>query len=201
MKVISSSPYNKQIAIVGLFGRNSLLVNGIQQTGPYTEKLWKMGLRPILEDSSFQPVNILVFGIGGGTVFNIFQKAFPKAQMVGVDIDPEIIRIGRTYFGLDKLPRLTLVAKDARDYYVNQKYDLVIIDLYIGNDVPRFVTQEPFLSNVRRLLRPEGRMIMNYFSEKNQDKESTTLLSRLLTIFSNAQRRPVLRNIFFSVVK
>lgn len=192
----------KQVArVVRKFWTNSLLVNGIEQTGPYTQKLWKLGLRPIFKDPSFQPANILVFGVGGGTVFKMFQRSFPNARMVGVDVDREIIRIGKTYFGLDKLPRLTLVAKDARDYSANQKYDLVIIDLYIGNDVPRFVTQEPFLSKVRRLLGPDGRMIMNYFSEKNQGKESTTLLARLSRIFSNAQRRPTLRNIFFYVIK
>ena len=187
--------------VVRRFWTNSLLVNGIEQTGPYTEKLWRIGLKFILEDRSFQPRNILVFGVGGGTVFGAFAKAYPKACMTGVDVDPEIIRIGKTYFGLDKLPHLMLVTEDARDYSEHQKYDLVIVDLYIGNDVPGFVTENPFLSKVRRLLPPGGRMIMNYFRQRNQDQHAQKLFKRLSAIYTKTEHRSVLRNIFFSVIK
>ncbi len=203
--VQSSSPYNKSIAVVQMYGRNALLVSGIEQTGPYTEKLWKVGLQPILDIPPKEISTILVLGVGEGMLFHMFQKAFPVAKMTGVDVDPEIIRIGKKYFGLDAIPGLTLAAQDARAFVKNpskrNSYDLVIVDLYTGNDVPPFVTQNPFLSGVRRLVRPGGRVVINYFCQENQDQKSQVILRKLSTIYRKAQSKPRLRNIFFYVVK
>lgn len=188
-----------------MYGKNALLVDGIQQTGPYTEKLWKTGLKLVMKDSPSGVSSILVFGVGGGTVFKMFQKAFPGARLVGVDIDTEIIRIGKQYFGLDTLPHLSLVAQDARIYVKDpsskEKYDLVIVDLYTGNGVPFFVTGKPFLAAVRRLVRPGGRMIMNYFDEKDQSRTSQILFDTLTFVYRHVERKAVLRNIFFYVIK
>jgi len=183
----SSSHYNKKIEVREINGRNVLLVNGIQQTGGYTEKLWKEGMRNI------HGKKILVFGVGGGTVFS----NFPDAQITAVDIDPEIIRIGKKYFGLGKLSNLTLIQQDARMFISRKKYDLIIVDLYIGNDVPAFVSQKPFLKKCMSFLLPGGQMVINYFSQKDQETKAHALRQ----IIIGATVKPVLRNIFVYVVK
>lgn len=180
----STSHYNKTIEVKEINGRNVLLVNGIEQTGRYTEKLWTMGLRGIY------PKNILVFGVGGGTVF----KHFPKSQITAVDIDNKIIQIAIEYFGIRNV---TLIESDARLFDTDKKFDLVIVDLYIGNDVPNFVTQKPFLARIFQMVAPGGQMVLNYY---NQNKQEQTA-AKIVSMFHKAIAKPVLRNIFVYVVK
>lgn len=180
----SLSPYNKKIEVREINGRNVLLVNGIEQTGGYTDKLWKIGLRGI------HPKKVLVLGVGGGTVF----RMFPESKITGVDIDTEILHIAKKYFGLLSA---TLIHKDARVFDTDKKFDLVIVDLYIGNDVPGFVTQKPFLTGILGMVAPSGRMVLNYYNKDKQEQKA----EKIVSMFRNAIAKSVLRNIFIYVLK
>lgn len=183
----SSSVYNKKIEVREINGRNILLVNGIQQTGPYTEKLWKKGLK------NMHAKRILVFGIGGGAVL----RHFPDSHITAVDIDPEIIRIAKKYFGLGRQKNVIIVQSDARLFRTIKKFDLVIVDLYTGNDVPNFVSQKEFLHRILGFVSPGGQLIINYFSQTNQARNAANIVSLL----PGATAKPVLRNMFIFVVK
>lgn len=201
---VSHSSWNGKIEVKDIRGHRTLLADGIQQTGPYPNRLWDVGLKDILTAGK-APINILVFGVGGGYVFKLLNTAFPQAMISGVDIDPEIIRLSRQHFGLDAIPHLHLVCQDAKTFVQRKseqsKYDLVVIDLYVANDVPGFVTQESFLRSVSRFLRPRGRLVINYFHARNQEGEVKKLASKLSRCFSKVEYQSVLRNIFFTVVK
>lgn len=180
----TSSRYNKKIVVRTLLGKSELLVNGIQQTGGYTEKLWKIGLRGI------HAKNVLVFGVGGGLVF----KHFPQSEITAVDIDGAIIKIATEYFGVRNV---TLIERDARVFDTDKKFDLVIVDLYIGNDVPEFATTKNFLLRCERFLKEGGRMIINYYCAYDQGKKA----AKIVSFFEKAKAKQVLRNIFIYVVK
>jgi spermidine synthase len=201
----SSSVYNRDIQVHEENGAYTLLVNGIHQTGGYAQRLWKKGLLPLFAHRDISFKSILVLGVGGGAVFKLFRKKFPTAYITGVDIDKEILTIGKTYFGLDTLPDTKLVCADAKQFVRQTKqrrrYDLIIVDLYTGNDVPGFVTQKVFVKHVRGLLRPHGRAVINYFREKDQAEAAQKLYVMLSEQFSRVQMKPTLRNIFFYVLK
>lgn len=180
----TSTRYNKKIEVREINGKNVLLVNGIEQTGSYSEKLWRTGLQ------GMHPKDVLVFGVGGGTVF----RKFPESRITGVDLDGEILHIAKKYFGLHNT---TLIKRDARLFDTNKKYDLVIVDLYIGNDVPEFVTTKDFLLKCKRFLRNGGQMVINYFSEKDQEKKA----AEIALYFKKVHVKAVLRNMFIYVVK
>lgn len=190
----ATSSYNRNIEVRMISGRLTLLVNGIQQTGNYTEKLWETGLGEV---KIINPKNILIFGVGGGGLFHHLHHRFPQANLTGVDVDVEIIRIAKTYFGLDKLNNLTLIQQDARTFRSDKRYDLVIIDLYIGNGVPDFVSQRPFLDHVYSMLKKRGMLVMNYFHQKNQKEKAR----HIANFFPDARVKPVLRNMFIYVIK
>ena len=52
--------------------------------------------------------------------------------MDAVDIDPELFKIGRRYFGLDTRPQLREFAEDARPFLrsTNERYDSIFVDAY-----------------------------------------------------------------------
>lgn len=190
----TSSRYNKKIEVKEINGRYTLLVNGIEQTGNYTQKLWRIGLQPILHR---QYKNILIFGVGGGGLFHILNRRFRNAKLIGVDIDDSIINIAKNYFGLDGIPSLTLIRQDARSFRSYTLYDLVIVDLYIGNDVPEFVTKKTFLLRMYRMLAPNGQMVLNYYNEFNKVQNA----AKIASLFTQAKAKSVLRNIFVYVIK
>ncbi|CAF4339999.1 unnamed protein product, partial [Rotaria sordida] len=45
--------------------------------------------------------NWLLIGLGGGVLTMKLIRAFPKIHLTGVDIDSEMIRIAKKWFGLD----------------------------------------------------------------------------------------------------
>lgn len=190
----ATSSYNKNIEVRMISGRLTLLVNGIQQTGNYTEKLWETGLGEV---KIINPKNILIFGVGGGGLFHHLHHRFSQANLTGVDVDVEVIRIAKTYFGLDKLNNLTIIQQDARTFRSDKRYDLVIIDLYIGNDMPEFASKKSFLLDVYRMLDTRGRLVINYYHDHHQREKA----ERIATYFPHAFVKPVLRNMFVYVIK
>jgi spermidine synthase len=200
----SHSRYNKTIEVIERFGKKELYVNGIQQSGPYTIRLWKTGLKELIDHPPAEVKTVLVLGIGGGTLFGVLRNIFPAARITGVDIDGEIIRLYRKYFQNELDVRL--LCTDAQVFVKNQirkkqSFDLIIIDLYIGNDVPEFVTQRAFLTSVKNILSPAGLVIFNYFCFKNQTRASELLLDKLSGIYQSVIRKNILRNIFFYCLK
>jgi spermidine synthase len=198
---VSHSPVNDQISVVDSGMDKTLRVNGITQSGGYVEKLLRKSVA-VLADAHKEDVrNILLLGVGGGTILPLLQTQYPSARIDAVDRDPEILRLGRKYFGLNTYQKISFLVADAREYVLHPgaqlKYGLVIVDLYIGNDVPVFATQAPFLRNVKNTVRDNGMMMMNYFSFRNQPEKSKILQNRLSEIYSHVAEKHILKNIFY----
>jgi hypothetical protein len=83
----------------------------------------------------------------------------------GVEIDPEIIEVGATYFGMnaDEMPSLTTYAQDGR-YVLNQlerRYSVVAVDAYRPPYIPWHLTTVEFFEEIRAHLEPEGVVAIN----------------------------------------
>lgn len=196
------SRYNKTIHVIERFGSRELYVDGIQQSGPYTIRLWKTGLRDIGTNLPEEIKNILILGVGGGTLFGMLTAKFPHAHITAVDVDAEIISLYKKYFMRGDVSSVSLVCEDARKFItqaVREKkmFDLVIIDLYIGNDVPDFVTNTAFLASIHRILAKKGMAVYNYFNSSDQSHNAEVLLDKLSQIYHCVYSRDILRNIFF----
>jgi spermidine synthase len=195
----SSSLYNKSINVIERFGKRELYVNGIQQSGPYTIRLWKNGLDYVFNYPPKKVEHILILGIGGGTVFPMLYKRFPSAKITAVDIDQEIISLYTKYFSGDTSQYVSLICADARKFVISKKrnFDLIFIDLYIGNDVPDFVTGKPFLTTVKNLVSSQGMIVFNYFTDKNQQEKSQIFFDTLSGIYRSVVRKQNIRNVFY----
>jgi len=97
---------------------------------------------------------------------------FPQAEVSVVEIDPEVIEVGRKFFRLDQFPRLHAVAADARRFLHTspERFDLVFGDAYNGVQFvpPHLVTRE-FFGEVRARLKPEGVFVMNLIGAAQGD--------------------------------
>lgn len=120
------------------------------------------------------PERVLVLGAGSGN--DVSTALIAGARKVdAVEIDPDIIRLGRTIHPDLPYsdPRVTVINDDARSYLnrTTEKYDLVIfgtldsmtrLSALSSVRLDTFVYTRECLQSVRRVLRPDGGVIM-YF--------------------------------------
>ncbi len=202
-----TSHFNKEIRINEEYGKHKLLVNGSNQSGEYIGMLWEKAFKKFgLLQSHFQgdPLQILILGVGGGSVIKILRSYFPSTHITAVDIDPTMIEISQTYFGLDKVSGLSLVCADAQKYVVKARksritYDLILVDIFIGAYIPDFVSDDKFLHLLKSLLSQNGRIVINYLREFEYGKKSDDLLGKLVKIFPVVAEISLYNNRFFRV--
>ena len=86
-----------------------------------------------------------------------------RGQIHGIDIDPEVIAIGRQYFHLDKIKNLQIFLCDAQDYIktTRVKYDLVIVDIFQDDQMPAFLFAPAFFSQLKEILNKKGVILFN----------------------------------------
>ncbi len=138
---ILQSKFNGEIKVVKTRGQYAIWVGGFEQSGLLVENVWQKGLREI----SFLPKNILILGLGGGTLAQLINNKWPSAKMTGVEIDPAMIKLGKKYFGLSNFKNLEIIIKDVNLFSSRQKFDLVLVDLYRGGYSKKF-SGKKFLS-------------------------------------------------------
>jgi len=110
------------------------------------------------------PRRVLVIGVGGGTILHLFSWKFPGVAITGVEIDPEIVRVARDFFELDRVPNLTLVLADGKDFVANyqgERFDLSFVDAYLGGNFPLAFEEEVFLRRLQRITRASGLIAIN----------------------------------------
>lgn len=112
--------------------------------------------------------NVLLLGLGGGSAVATLRLDFNfKGCITAVDIDPVVIRIAREEFGIIESAQLQVVCADALLFVKahSAQYDLVIIDLFIDNQVPGKVLAAEFWQHVGARLQPGGHLIFNTISQ------------------------------------
>ncbi len=111
-----------------------------------------------------QPENLLIIGLAAGTVSELYTDIYDALPITGIELDPQIIDVGRQYFGMTQ-PNLTAVAADGRRWLANQpataQWDLVAIDAYRPPYIPFQLTTVEFFALVRAHLTAEGVLAIN----------------------------------------
>jgi spermidine synthase len=112
----------------------------------------------------------LLVGLGGGSMVNFINCFFPETRLDVVEIDPEIIRIARRYFGLSFGGRTRVVLGDGFDFIQrgDRIYDVIYLDAFLkpseqtdATGVPRKMKQKEFYSMVKRRLKGDGLLVVN----------------------------------------
>lgn len=77
---------------------------------------------------------LLLLGLGGGSAARLARRLAPRARIVGVEIDGEVVRAARRWFDLDALG-VEVVHADARDYLRrgSRRFDLILDDVFVGS--------------------------------------------------------------------
>lgn len=176
---------NGRITIGRSYRKLTLFVNNIPQSGGEYVFMWEKVLKSLAE-YRFKPKNCLVLGVGGGTVIKELINNYPLLNIKGVEIDPVMIEIGQKHFGLGMHKNIEIVARDAVDfvsYEKGRKYDLIIVDLYIGLFNPVSTRSASFLMNLKRIMTSDGVVFYNAHYRKTQSDEFEKFVNLAGSIF------------------
>lgn len=119
--------------------------------------------------------SILILGMGGGSIIHSLRNIFEyKKNIVAVEIDSEIITLAKEEFGIFNSDNLQIIEGDAFEFVKTSedKFQLIIIDLFIDLNVPPIFYGKEFCENVSKLLDESGSIIFNVGI--NLEKESGT---------------------------
>lgn len=116
----------------------------------------------------FKGGNALLLGLGGGCVANELIKNNFKVD--AVELDKRVADAAIKYFGLH--PGVSVFIDDARRYINNctKKYDLIIFDVFKGEENPAHIITQESLTLIKKSLNPDGMIILNGYGFRNGDK-------------------------------
>uniref|UniRef100_A0A914D2G4 PABS domain-containing protein n=1 Tax=Acrobeloides nanus TaxID=290746 RepID=A0A914D2G4_9BILA len=129
--------------------------------------------------SEYQPLNILMIGLGGSTVNNFFSQFATKPNITVIELDGIMEDISKKWFGLEETINHRIYIADGAKYLINrpdnsQKFDAIIIDACYNDPTSELICPvEVFrsvdiASHVKRNLAPMGTLSMNSISFSNQ---------------------------------
>jgi spermidine synthase len=129
------------------------------------------------------PRDILIVGLGGGTLPHALEQLLPDADIDVVEIDPAVVRVAGQYFNFKPDARVHVFEEDGRTYVrrvgrAGKTYDLVMLDAYDHQYIPEHLLTREFLTEARALLKPGAVLAANTFSSSRlYQNESVTYRS------------------------
>ena len=155
-------------------GGLELRIDGTQASvrrpgGALTGVVWWALASPILLLPRRRQRRVLLLGLAAGSVARAVRALDPGSEIVGVELDREVLRLARRHFDLDRL-KVELVTGDALEYlrHDRRRFDLIVEDLFVGPS--RSVHKPDWLLGegyrlIRKRLRPGGYVVSNTIHE------------------------------------
>lgn len=111
---------------------------------------------------------VLIIGCAGGTLATMLARA--GRGVTAVDIDRTAFKLAKQYFSLPK----DVVCKVSDGLTFMQKapgkFDVVIVDAFIGEAIPKQFTGDAFYDAARRCLKRDGLMLVNVCLHDRKDR-------------------------------
>ncbi len=172
-------------------GSIALMADGSEQSGLYFDSLWTAIFKNLTDQKIFgDPKEILILGCGGGTqpkLLNGPLKSNPPRKITIVEIDPKIVEIAKKHFGLVENENQKILITDAflavkNFLQTGKKFDLVIVDLFIGENIPQKINHSEFLKTLSQIVSVNSLVIFNY-SPKDKNMQKLNLFEKKLRQF------------------
>jgi SAM-dependent methyltransferase len=122
--------------------------------------------------------DVLVIGCGGGTLGTMLSTAGARVTMV--DVDPVSFKLARQYFRLPRAVRCHVGDGLVFMQAPPRRYDTVIVDAFLGEDIPHHLTGTSLAAAARRCLRPRGIVLVNVCLARSSDRRA----DRVAAVFS-----------------
>jgi spermidine synthase len=129
------------------------------------------------------PAEVLMIGLGGGSLAKYIRKHRPETRIKVVEINPEVVSAARGHFFLPQDDEfLEVHIEDGTSYVPRHRgsADVILLDGYdAGNQVESLATSK-FYRDCRRALKPGGVLSVNLWG---QDRDFADYFARLVDAF------------------
>jgi predicted O-methyltransferase YrrM len=134
-----------------------------------------------------------MLGTAAGTTARAYARYLPDTTIDAVEIDGELLDIGRRYFDLRERPQLNTIAEDARPFLrrTQHRYDVIMVDAYRQPYIPFYLTTKEFFALARKRLAPGGVVAINVGHPKGSDRLERVLSATLRSVFGEVARDPL----------
>jgi spermidine synthase len=131
--------------------------------------------------------SLALIGLAAGTVARQATEVYGPLPIDGVEIDPEIVRVGREYFAMEQ-PNLNAVVADGRYFLAHstRRYTIVGVDAYRLPYIPPHLTTVEFFRQVREHLTDDGVAVINVGRTGGDYRLVEAMLATLLEVFPSA---------------
>jgi len=187
-----TSTYNNTLEVTYIDGKKLLDTQNANYSYGSLQKILEFGISKIdLQNTK----NILLLGLGGGSVIKSLREKFKyRKNIVAVEIDPQVIKLAKEEFEITASEKLQIIQDDAFQYIKNTKkeFQLIIVDLFIDTKVPAVFYEEEFCKNLKKLIEVNGYLIFNAGIELGKNSKITT---RIIKNFGSGMEFTVFKKV------
>lgn len=139
--------------------------------------------------SRLDPTALRVLHLGGGacSMARYLAWRYPQARQVVVELDAALARLVREWLDLPRAPLLRIRAGEARavtESLTEGSRDLVIRDVFAGEQTPGHLRTLEFAHHVDRVMAPAGLYLLNVGDTRNL-KGTRAEIAALLEVFEH----------------
>ena len=140
---------------------------------------WDLLAAPVLLVPGRAP-RVLLLGVGGGTVIRVVRALCPEAEIVGIDLDADVLAVARREFALDALGATNEIAdaqRFLRDLPRGERFDVIVDDIYERGptDMRKPRGWGATLRRAAARLRPGGVLVCNALDARDARELSASL--------------------------
>lgn len=188
------SQFNGKLEVYKFQNRYFIKTGNVHQSGGWAESLYRDVFKRFNLNVGVghgqpkgtpwrAPTKILLLGLAGGTLVKLLIKAYPNINIIGIDIDPVMINLGKKYFYLNEYKNLKIEIADAFEYVkkTKEKFDLVIVDIFKRDKVQIGTGDVVFLGDIMSIAINGGYVMINCLYLQNYKKETDAYFNFLKT--------------------
>ncbi len=153
---------------------------------PHKSWLTYAGYIPLL--FAFNPAasDILVMGLGGGSLPKLLHKINPGLKIDAVELDPEVLKVAEKFFYFKDGVHADVYINDARIYAkkTDKKYDVIILDAYKSEFAPYHLLTKEYFEELSSILKEGGLLLFNMYDPHNREIHKP-VLKTLRAVFND----------------
>jgi spermidine synthase len=115
-----------------------------------------------------EPRELLMVGLGGGSMARFVHERMPGARVTVVEINPGVVTVARKYFGFpDEDERLAIVIGEGAAAVAGRpgSCDVLVVDGFVDGKVAPSLCTAAFYEAAFTALRPHGVMVANFMAD------------------------------------
>ena len=120
-----------------------------------------------------EPRNMILFGLGGGTLATTLHHYLPSLKLTVVELRPQVVKAASRFFQFPRSERIEVFVEDASEFLelgAQRKTDVLFSDIYGDEGLDLQQTQPWFIERCAELLSDDGWLVLNCWQQHRGDR-------------------------------